>query len=173
MNYNPLEIIEQHWRNYLLSTDAVKSLKKQLSRISRESLFEPEESYNIWYEKYLKDSKEYIIILLWAIFEQIIIDYLKKEVPILTRKEPRFKAVIEHYATKKIHNWKTEFRIDLIKSRVTTDDVKQVYRYRNYLVHRNPEYNYSSLPPEEVYKRIKKAVIALYPYQPLPDELFL
>ncbi|NQS97928.1 MAG: hypothetical protein HQ591_05700 [candidate division Zixibacteria bacterium] len=171
MNYNPLEIIEQHWLNHQISINAARNIKTNLNTIPSELLFETEDNFIKWYDVYLDDSKSYIVILLWAEFDKIIIEYLDKEINDL-KKNPRVKSIIVNLNDKEIDEWYTKSRLKMLNHLINTMELLQAYDTRNYYAHRNPKKKYVILSPELVYSRIKKAVIALHPNQPIPDNLF-
>lgn len=173
MSSNPLEIIETHWLNYRISIDAVKSIKKNKSDIPWELLFTTETTFNNWYDEYLKASNEYIVILLWAAFDQIVINYLENELGSLKKRNRRVKSIIENIAKKNVYDWPTEARLDMLNHMIDAASLKEVYRFRNHYAHRSPHYRFNKLPIKEVYIRIKNAVIKLYPNRPIPDELFI
>ena len=172
---HPLFRIERHWQSYRDSIGIVESLRNLVKNGTSSPIrfmFSTEDEFDKWYNNYLIYLREYLIVLLWAEFDQIIINYLNTDIRNFMKEEPRLRYMFKNEKPN-VGTWNTEIRLDFLKNVIKkTGELKQVYRYRNYIVHRNPKYHYSLLPPETVYERIKKAVIALYPNQPIPDSLF-
>jgi len=129
------EVIEIHEFEIDLYKDF--SRKKQTEYFS-EGFGKNKQYYS---KEFLRKTEEYTVLQLWTIFERNFFE-LTKQYIFANNDEGTLKYAIEEKTAEKLERWPLDEILDLYKTIIDSNTVgmiKQIKRYRDWLVHKNPK----------------------------------
>ncbi|MDR3554457.1 MAG: hypothetical protein P4L55_06870 [Syntrophobacteraceae bacterium] len=170
---SPISPLNEIWQNYQLATDCFKITRRTLVKgdvgllsntgFAAASLEDADriivKGRNEW--------DDFVILSLWAVFERLIIDFVREKAKILLDQHPRqFTEKLHGLVDGQIEFWKIGDKLDLFKGVVDVEligQAKQIKYYRDWIVHKSkiPAANVTPIQAYNVLHRIVTTISAL------------
>jgi hypothetical protein len=160
------------WQTYEVTCDCLKVAQRSVSkkdlRLLNKTKFITisEEQAGDWISKSRKDSDDYIILSLWAIFERIMIECLQEQgKKILDHLPSDFNKKVYDKIESEIEYWRIDDILDIFKGTIDSHligHVKQIKAYRDWIAHRNiKKVPPSNVLPQTAYKVLSEILAEL------------
>lgn len=161
---------EQSWQTYKITRDSLKVLNRVVDSGEESFLHDtafpgltPKE-FKTWYMRSFSDLDDYIILTLFALFEQILVDYLKQKSHKILEETPKeISKNLYDKISQKMQFWQQIERFKILKGFIDTkliENLIQVKEYRDWIAHKNPRKKPPAKPisPESVYDSFKSVI---------------
>ncbi|MGA2027015.1 MAG: hypothetical protein ABSH17_08105 [Syntrophobacteraceae bacterium] len=159
--------LNEVWENYQLARDCfkitgriVKSKNQGLLSYTSFAMASEEDAGKI-IEIGRSEWDDFAILSLWAVFERVVIDFVREKAKILINQHPKdFSKRLYGFVEGQIEFWKIGDKLDLLKGVVDSaliGQAKQIKNYRDWVVHksRTPADN---VTPKQAYAVLSRIV---------------
>ena len=161
---------QQSWMTYKITKESLTVLHRVVDSGKEDLLHDTtfpgltHEEFEKWYEQSIRNLDEYIILTLFAIFEQIVIDYLKHKSRIIIEETPKeISKNLHEKVSEKLKFWQPIERLNILKGYINSeqiDNLIKVKNYRDYIAHKDLKKKSPSPPisSESVYDDFYKVI---------------
>jgi len=164
--------LDDIWQTYQVTCDCLKVVQRSIAKKDRRLLSKTqfftisEEQAGGWISKSRRDSDDYIILSLWAVFERIMIGYLQEQgKKILDNPPSDFNKKFYDKIESKIEYWRIDDILDIFTGPIDSQligRVKQIKTYRDWIAHRNMRKGApSNIIPQRAYKILSEMLVEL------------
>ncbi|SRR6266851_4443495 len=142
-----LSALDSIYTQYELANDcfkiAARATRNKIDNLLKETAFEVSTgTAQKKIQKTRADTADLTVAAMWAYFERDLIDYVQRKGERLARLKP--KPFTENFSAKlisEIEYWRAPELLDLFSGHINSDllgQAKQIKRFRDWVVHRNP-----------------------------------